>query len=49
VTRPVERGEAEPAAKGLFIAGVAAVAVGRYVAQREDRDTRSLEAVGHAE
>jgi hypothetical protein len=46
-----DRGEAGPAAKGLFTAGLAAVAVGRYVAQREDRDGRGEQAleVGHAE
>jgi hypothetical protein len=48
----VDREEAGPAAKGLFIAGLAAVAVGRYVGRRDrDRDGRGEQAleVGHAE
>jgi hypothetical protein len=52
VTRPVEREAAGPAAKGLFLAGLAAVAVGRYVGRQErDRDGRGEQAleVGHAE
>jgi hypothetical protein len=54
MTRPrVEREEAGPAAKGLFLAGLAAVAVGRYLGTPGDdrpRDRRSLEeAVGDAE